>query len=224
MDRRTRAPVCGSNSIIYESHRLRNTQPPVSRRALCPRPNPAGLSERGGLLPPAAGCVTIGAAGGISTDDMKRSVASMLNCIAVGLGGFLGSVYRYLAGQIPLGRDWGFPVRTLAINLIGSFLIGAVTALALKRAAPRPQAGALPEGRGVRGLHHLLLFCPGNRRSSAKRAHGGGPALCGGKPDPRRCGGICRGSGGALTPPWRTVEKSLCFFENFTCIFKTFLL
>ena len=46
----------------------------------------------------------------------------MLNCIAVGLGGFLGSVYRYLAGQIPLGRDWGFPVRTLAINLIGSFL------------------------------------------------------------------------------------------------------
>ena len=51
----------------------------------------------------------------------------MLNCIAVGLGGFLGSVCRYLAGQIPLGRDWGFPVRTLAINLIGSFLIGAVT-------------------------------------------------------------------------------------------------
>ena len=29
----------------------------------------------------------------------------MLNCIAVGLGGFLGSVCRYLAGQIPLGRD-----------------------------------------------------------------------------------------------------------------------
>ena len=58
----------------------------------------------------------------------------MLNCIAVGLGGFLGSVCRYLAGQIPLGRDWGFPVRTLAINLIGS-----VTALALKRAAPDPR-------------------------------------------------------------------------------------
>ena len=63
----------------------------------------------------------------------------MLNCIAVGLRGFLGSVCRYLAGQIPLGRDWGFPVRTLAINLIGSFLIGAVTALALKRAAPDPR-------------------------------------------------------------------------------------
>lgn len=31
MDRRTRAPGCGSNSIIYESRRLRNTQPPVSR-------------------------------------------------------------------------------------------------------------------------------------------------------------------------------------------------
>ena len=46
----------------------------------------------------------------------------MLNCIAVGLRGFLGSVCRYLAGQIPLGRDWGFPVRTLAINLIGDGL------------------------------------------------------------------------------------------------------
>ena len=78
-------------------------------------------------------------AAGFSADKMKRGVASMLNCIAVGLGGFLGSVCRYLAGRIPLGRDWGFPVRTLAINLIGSFLIGAVTALALKRAAPDPR-------------------------------------------------------------------------------------
>ena len=89
-------------------------------------------------MPPAAGCVIMGAAG-FSAGKMKRGVASMLNCIAVGLGGFLGSVCRYLAGRIPLGRDWGFPVRTLAINLIGSFLIGAVTALALKRAAPDPR-------------------------------------------------------------------------------------
>ena len=142
----------------------------------------------------------------------------MLNCIAVGLRGFLGSVCRYLAGQIPLGRDWGFPVRTLAINLIGSFLIGAVTALALKRAAPDPRLVLFLKAGVCGGFTTFSSF------ALETGAHGGGPALCGGKPDPRRCGGICRGSGGALTPPWRTVEKSLCFFENFTCIFKTFLL
>ena len=73
----------------------------------------------------------------------------MLNCIAVGLGGFLGSVCRYLAGQIPLGRDWGFPVRTLAINLIGSFS-SARHGAGPEAGRPRPQAGALPEA-GVCG-------------------------------------------------------------------------
>ncbi len=29
----------------------------------------------------------------------------MLNCLAVGLGGFVGSVCRYLMGLLPLGRD-----------------------------------------------------------------------------------------------------------------------
>ena len=148
----------------------------------------------------------------------------MLNCIAVGLRGFLGSVCRYLAGQIPLGRDWGFPVRTLAINLIGSFLIGAVTALALKRAAPDPRLVLFLKAGVCGGFTTFSSFAleTGDLLQSGRTAEG--PALCGGKPDPRRCGGICRGSGGALTPPWRTVEKSLCFFENFTCIFKTFLL
>lgn len=63
----------------------------------------------------------------------------MLNCLAVGLGGFAGSVCRYLMGLLPLGRNWAFPIRTLAINLIGSFVIGAVTALALKRSDPDPR-------------------------------------------------------------------------------------
>lgn len=148
----------------------------------------------------------------------------MLNCIAVGLGGFLGSVCRYLAGQIPLGRDWGFPVRTLAINLIGSFLIGAVTALALKRAAPDPRLVLFLKAGVCGGFTTFSSFAleTGDLLQSGRTA--AALLYAAGKPDPRRCGGICRGSGGALTPPWRTVEKSLCFFENFTCIFKTFLL
>ncbi len=56
----------------------------------------------------------------------------MINCIFVGLGGFVGSVCRYLIGLIPLQPDNGFPVKTLAINIIGSFLIGLIAAFAAK--------------------------------------------------------------------------------------------
>lgn len=56
----------------------------------------------------------------------------MINCIFVGLGGFVGSVCRYLIGLIPLQPDNGFPIKTLAINIIGSFLIGLIAALAAK--------------------------------------------------------------------------------------------
>lgn len=63
----------------------------------------------------------------------------MLNCIAVGLGGFLGSVLRYLIGLIRLRDGVYFPYKTLCINILGSFLIGVVAALALKRPELNPR-------------------------------------------------------------------------------------
>lgn len=48
----------------------------------------------------------------------------MLNCIAVGLGGFAGAVCRYWMSGLDLGARSGFPLPTLLINLIGSFVIG----------------------------------------------------------------------------------------------------
>lgn len=50
----------------------------------------------------------------------------MLNVLAAGAGGFLGAVARYLAG-VGLHRwlGMGFPWGTLAVNLIGCFVIGA---------------------------------------------------------------------------------------------------
>ena len=48
----------------------------------------------------------------------------MLNCLVVGAGGFLGSVARYLMGLIP--------VPTIGINIIGAFLIGVISAYALR--------------------------------------------------------------------------------------------
>ena len=56
----------------------------------------------------------------------------MLNCIIAGLGGFAGSVLRYLAGKLPLGSTTGFPVNTLLINVLGSFVIGLIAALGAK--------------------------------------------------------------------------------------------
>lgn len=63
----------------------------------------------------------------------------MLNCVLVGIGGFVGSVCRYLIGLLPIESDSGFPVKTLAINVIGSFLIGMITALAAKNKSLNPQ-------------------------------------------------------------------------------------
>lgn len=56
----------------------------------------------------------------------------MLNCLVVGIGGFIGAVCRYLIGLLPVETDSGFPVKTLLINIVGSFLIGLISALAVK--------------------------------------------------------------------------------------------
>lgn len=53
----------------------------------------------------------------------------MLTCIVVGLGGFLGSVLRYLLGLVPVKFSGDFTANTLIINLIGAFLIGIIAAV-----------------------------------------------------------------------------------------------
>ena len=57
----------------------------------------------------------------------------MINILAVGAGGFLGAVLRYLAGMLPVGPPAGFPLTTFCINLLGSFLIGFVSQIAADR-------------------------------------------------------------------------------------------
>lgn len=63
----------------------------------------------------------------------------MLDCFAVGLGGFAGSVLRYLAGKLPLQSPEGFPYVTLMINVLGSFAIGLIAAGAAKHADIDPR-------------------------------------------------------------------------------------
>ena len=63
----------------------------------------------------------------------------MLDCIVIGLGGFTGSVLRYLAGKIPHSNPAGFPINTLLINVLGSFVIGLAAAFAAKHSGLNPR-------------------------------------------------------------------------------------
>ena len=56
----------------------------------------------------------------------------MLNCLFVGLGGFIGAVMRYALGLIPLKNPQGFPFITLLINVVGSLAIGLIALWAAK--------------------------------------------------------------------------------------------
>ena len=61
------------------------------------------------------------------------------NIILVGVGGFIGTVCRYLIGLIPVRADNGFQIKTLAINVAGAFLISLITVLAAKNKSFSPQ-------------------------------------------------------------------------------------
>jgi CrcB protein len=53
------------------------------------------------------------------------------NILLVGIGGLLGSVARYLVAIALAGQTAGiFPFATLAVNIVGCFLIGLIFAFA----------------------------------------------------------------------------------------------
>ena len=66
----------------------------------------------------------------------------ILNCLFVGLGGFAGSVLRYLCNFLRF-EGISFPIITLGINILGSFAIMFF-------------AGVLTRSFPVE--HHLMLF------------------------------------------------------------------
>lgn len=59
----------------------------------------------------------------------------MTNILLVGAGGFIGSVLRYLvSGYVQQAtKSIGFPYGTLAVNVIGCFIIGFLAQLAEAR-------------------------------------------------------------------------------------------
>lgn len=56
----------------------------------------------------------------------------MINCIIVGVGGFIGAILRYLISLINLNDSTTFPYKTLITNILGSLLIGIIAGLTAK--------------------------------------------------------------------------------------------
>ena len=63
----------------------------------------------------------------------------MLNILAVGAGGFLGSILRYLISLIPLDEPIIFPIKTFIINIVGCIIIGIIAVSASKNFEMNPQ-------------------------------------------------------------------------------------
>lgn len=64
--------------------------------------------------------------------------------LLVGIGGLLGSIARYLiSGYVQDRTGEIFPFGTLAVNVIGCFVIGGLSELAEARAFLSPEARAL---------------------------------------------------------------------------------
>ncbi len=55
------------------------------------------------------------------------------NLLLIGTGGFIGSVARYLVSRLNTHVDWlAVPVGTLAVNVLGSLVIGFLMGIAEK--------------------------------------------------------------------------------------------
>lgn len=53
--------------------------------------------------------------------------------LTVGIGGFFGSIFRYLISHyMSISSQSTFPFGTLTVNIVGSFLIGVIIAAALE--------------------------------------------------------------------------------------------
>ena len=79
--------------------------------------------------------------------------AVLMNSLYVGLGGFAGSVMRYLAGVVVAGCGLWQPLATFAVNALGALILGVVLALG---AAGQGGAVARHLLRSASAVHHVL--------------------------------------------------------------------
>ena len=56
----------------------------------------------------------------------------MIECFFVGIGGFFGSIIRYLITLLPITLANNFPIKTLLINFIGTIILAFINFLSMK--------------------------------------------------------------------------------------------
>lgn len=78
--------------------------------------------------------------------------------IAAGIGGAIGAMTRYGVSQIPLLTTSLFPYATLAVNVLGSFVIGFVAGAASKTAVISPAAAVFWKAGFCGGLTTFSTF------------------------------------------------------------------
>ena len=78
--------------------------------------------------------------------------------IAAGIGGAIGAMTRYGVSQIPLLTMSLFPYATLAVNVLGSFVIGFVAGAASKTAVISPAAAVFWKAGFCGGLTTFSTF------------------------------------------------------------------
>ena len=67
-------------------------------------------------------------ASAFSLPKNARKNYMLLRCIAVGAGGFIGSITRYLLSKVELQKSGDYPLNTLLVNVLGAVLIGVIIA------------------------------------------------------------------------------------------------
>jgi fluoride exporter len=78
--------------------------------------------------------LTAGSAHSSYAEGLRRRL-SVFGIVLVGVGGFAGSIARYLVDTEVSQRFAGFPWGTFAVNMTGSFAVGIAFAVVVERAA-----------------------------------------------------------------------------------------
>lgn len=77
---------------------------------------------------------------------------TITNVLIVGAGGFLGSIARYVTVvSVERRLNTMFPLGTFAVNIVGSFVLGFVLALAMKKTGTHLHEWRLFLGTGFCG-------------------------------------------------------------------------
>lgn len=80
--------------------------------------------------------------------------------IAVGLGGFIGSVLRYLVSRLTAGVDFAsLPLGTLTVNVLGCFVLGLLTGLFERTGNLSPELRLLLTTGLCGGFTTFSTFC-----------------------------------------------------------------